>query len=139
MVSPRLCVGAIFESTQCGQFWYTESMTFWNSLQQLVDKSIIKIDRPKDSVHPRYPDYIYPFDYGYLEGTTSGDGGGDGDGIDCWVGSLGGREVTGVVTVVDAVKGDCEIKILIGCTSDDMQTILKCHKRGSMDGLLTEK
>ena len=110
-------------------------MTFWNSLQQLVDKSTIKIDRPKDSAHPRYPDYIYPFDYGYLEGTMSGDG----DGIDCWIGSLGGTLVTGVVTVVDAGKGDSEIKILIGCTSEDMQTILKCHRRGSMDGLLIEK
>jgi len=110
-------------------------MTFWNSLQQLVDKNVVKIDRPKDSVHPRYSDYIYPFDYGYLEGTKSGDG----DGIDCWVGSLGGVEVTGIVTVVDAVKGDSEIKILIGCTPDDMQTILKCHQRGSMDGLLIEK
>jgi len=110
-------------------------MTFWNSLQQLVDKSDIRIDRPKKSVHPRYPDYIYPFDYGYLEGTTSGDG----KGIDCWVGSLEGSEVTGVVTVVDATKADSEIKILIGCTKEDMQTILKCHQRGSMDGLLIEK
>ena len=110
-------------------------MTFWNSLQQLVDKSTVKIDRPKNSVHPRFPDYIYPFDYGYLEGTMSGDG----DGIDCWIGSLGGTLVTGVVTVVDAVKGDSEIKVLIGCTSDDMQIIWKCHQRGSMDGLLIEK
>ncbi|MFT7644633.1 MAG: inorganic pyrophosphatase [Candidatus Paceibacteria bacterium] len=94
-------------------------MTFWNSLQTLVDKSEIKIDRPKDSIHPQYPDYIYPFDYGYLDGTTSGDG----DGIDCLAGSLGGSE----------------IKILIGFTSEDMQTILKGHQRGSMDDLLIEK
>lgn len=110
-------------------------MTFWNSLQQLVDGSTVKIDRPKESAHPRYPDYIYPFDYGHLDGTTSGDG----DGIDCWVGSLGGNEAVGIVTVVDAVKGDSEIKILLGCTPEDMRTILKCHQRGSVDGLLTEK
>ena len=111
------------------------TITFWYSIQELVNKYEVKIDRPKDSAHPRYPDYIYPFDYGYLDGTTSGDG----DGIDCWVGSLGGSEVTGIVTVVDAVKGDSEIKVLIGCTKDDMTTILECHKRGSMDGLLIER
>ena len=110
-------------------------MTFWNSLRQMVDACEIKIDRPKDSVHPRYPEYIYPFDYGYLVGTTSGDG----DGIDCWVGSLDGTEVSGIVTVIDAVKGDSEIKILLGCTEEDMDTILKCHQRGSMDGLLVKK
>lgn len=101
----------------------------------MVDESEIKIDRPQHSVHPRYPDYIYPFDYGYLDGTRSGDG----DGIDCWVGSLGGNEVTGMVTVVDGMKKDGEIKILLGCSDEDMQTILKCHKRGAMDGVLVTK
>lgn len=109
-------------------------MTFWNNLQKLVDESEIKIDRPKDSAHPRYPDYIYPFNYGYLEGTTSGDG----DGIDCWVGSLSDNKVTGAIIIIDPVKRDSEIKILLGCTSDDMQIILRCHQRGSMDGLLIE-
>jgi inorganic pyrophosphatase len=108
-------------------------MNFWETLQQVVDDSAIKIDRPKDTAHPRYPDYIYPFDYGYLEGTTSGDG----DGIDCWVGSLSGKNVTGVVTIVDQIKKDSEIKILLGCTQEDMQAILVCHQRGSMSGLLT--
>ncbi len=110
-------------------------MTFWDTLQRMVDECEINIDRPKNSTHPRYDDYIYPFDYGYLDGTTSGDG----DGIDCWVGSQGGSEVAGIVTVVDGVKKDSEIKILLGCTDEDMQTILKCHKRGSMDGILIMK
>lgn len=110
-------------------------MTYWETLQKLVDASEIKIDRPKDSTHPRYPDYIYPFDYGYLDGTTAADG----DGIDCWVGSLGDTEVTGIVSVIDPVKGDSEIKVLLGCTEADMQVILQCHKRGEMDGLLVKK
>lgn len=110
-------------------------MTFWNTLQQMVDESEIKIDRPKDSAHPRYPDYIYPFDYGYLEGTTSGDG----DGIDCWIGSLGEEKVTGVVVIADPIKKDSEIKILLGSTDEDMEIILKCHQRGSMDGILIKK
>ena len=110
-------------------------LTFWESLQKLVDSSEVKIDRPKDSAHPRYSDYIYPFDYGYLDGTTSSDGGG----IDCWVGSQGGREVTAAIIVVDPVKKDSEIKILIGCTEQDMSDILRCHQRGNMNGLLVKK
>lgn len=111
------------------------TMTFWDNLQQMVDECEIVIDRSQGSAHPRYPDYIYPFDYGYLGGTTSADG----DGIDCWVGSQGNTEVTGIVTVVDGVKKDSEIKILIGCTNEDAQTILACHQRGAMSGILITK
>jgi inorganic pyrophosphatase len=110
-------------------------MTFWNTLQQMVNESEIVIDRPLGSAHPRYNDYIYPFDYGFLDGTTFADG----DAIDCWVGSLGGVEVAGMITVVDPVKKDSEIKILLGCTREDRQTILECHLRGSMNGILVEK
>lgn len=109
--------------------------TFWISLQKLVDENEIIIDRPKNSVHPRYPDYIYPFDYGYLKNTKSSDG----DGIDCWQGSLINRNVTGLVVVVDPIKADSEIKILIGCTEHDMNLILKCHQRGTMNGILIKK
>ena len=110
-------------------------MDFWNTLQKLVDESEVEIDRAKESAHPRYPDYIYPFDYGYLAKTTSTDGGE----IDCWVGSLGGKDVTGVIVIVDPEKRDSEIKILLGSTPKDMSTILKCHQRGAMEGLLIEK
>lgn len=111
------------------------NVTFWDSLQKLVDSRTIVIDRPKGSAHPRYPEYVYPFDYGYLNDTTASDGGG----IDCWVGSLDTNDVTGIVTVIDPVKSDSEIKILLGCTETDMDTILACHQRGSMDGLLIKK
>lgn len=57
---------------------------FWQKLDQLVTSTSIIIDRPRNSRHPRYPDIIYPLDYGYLQNTTSGDR----DGIDLWRGSL---------------------------------------------------
>ncbi|MBR5143492.1 MAG: inorganic pyrophosphatase [Clostridia bacterium] len=34
----------------------------------------VTIDRPKDSRHPKYPDLIYPVNYGYIEGVIGGDG-----------------------------------------------------------------
>lgn len=34
----------------------------------------IKIDRPMGSIHPQYPDLLYPINYGYIPETASGDG-----------------------------------------------------------------
>ncbi len=84
---------------------------FWSALDKLVSESKIIIDRPKGSRHPKYPDYVYPLDYGYLENTTSMDGGG----IDVWKGT-NGDDVDAVICTVDLFKKDSEIKILIGCS-----------------------
>ncbi len=32
------------------------------------------IDRPIGSRHPRYPDMVYPVNYGYVDGVIAGDG-----------------------------------------------------------------
>lgn len=56
---------------------------FWEALDELVANSEIIIDRPKGTVHLKYPDFIYKVDYGYLKDTSSMDGAG----IDVWVGS----------------------------------------------------
>lgn len=34
----------------------------------------VKIDRPKGTPHPKYPDMIYPVNYGYIPGVISNDG-----------------------------------------------------------------
>ena len=44
---------------------------FWDALDELVSNSEIVIDRPKGSAHPRFPDFIYKVDYGYLKDTAS--------------------------------------------------------------------
>ena len=43
---------------------------FWNALDSLVQQSEVVIDRPKETVHPKYSDIIYEVDYGYLKDTT---------------------------------------------------------------------
>ena len=47
---------------------------FWIALDELVNTSEIVIDRPKGSAHPRFPDFIYRVDYGYLKNNSSIDG-----------------------------------------------------------------
>ena len=104
---------------------------FWVALTDLLTAHAVIVDRPKGSPHPRYPDVIYPLDYGYLADTTSGDG----DGIDVWLGSLniamnreGAGLLTGILCTFDTLKRDAEIKLLIGCNEEEIQIILDFHK-----------
>ena len=34
----------------------------------------VTIDRPLGSVHPKYPDMVYPVNYGYVKGVMAADG-----------------------------------------------------------------
>lgn len=107
---------------------------FWEKLDTLVAQSKIVIDRAQGTVHPRYSEYIYPYDYGYLEGTTSSDG----DSIDCWVGALE-KKVTGIAVTVDLEKKDSEIKILIGCSPEEMDVIGQTHNRGTLSAIVIQR
>ena len=47
--------------------------------EQICDERIgttltVTVDRPLGSSHPKYPEHIYPLNYGYIEGMTGGDG-----------------------------------------------------------------
>jgi inorganic pyrophosphatase len=109
---------------------------FWTHLDQLVATSRLVVDRPRGSVHPRYPDRVYPLDYGYLAGTTAGDGGG----IDVWVGARGpDGPPDGILCTVDLLKRDAEIKILLGCTPDDQASLLRFTRGDTMQALLVRR
>ena len=109
---------------------------FWQALDTLVGASEIIIDRPKGSVHPRYADFIYPLDYGYLQGTAAMDGGG----IDVWRGSLVSGKVNAIMCIVDLTKRDSEIKILIGCTAEEETMVFHVHNETEfMKGILIKR
>ena|SRR5688500_13603852 len=108
---------------------------FWEALDSLLSHPII-IDRPKGKPHPRYPDVIYPLDYGYLEGTSSGDG----DGIDVWLGSLlGEKRIVGAVMTYDSLKADLEVKLLINCSEGEMQIIMDFFAGNQMAAYLIKR
>lgn len=108
---------------------------FWRQMDELVATKTIVIDRPRGSAHPRFPEFIMPLDYGYLEGTTAADGGG----IDCWCGSLERDRVTGVMVAVDMGKQDAEIKLMIGCTDDEMKRAWETFRKEPQGALLVER
>ena len=108
---------------------------FWNAIDELVENADIVIDRPKGTTHPRFPNYVYKVDYGYLKETTSMDGAG----IDVWVGT-GGKKIDAIMCIVDLMKKDSEIKILIGCTEEEKQIIYQIHNETEcMKGILIRR
>lgn len=109
---------------------------FWTAIDKIVSESRIVIDRPKGTVHPRFTDFIYNVDYGYLENTTSMDGGG----IDVWSGTDERRQIDAIMCIVDLMKCDSEIKILIGCTEAEKKIIYQTHNETDhMKGILIRR
>lgn len=108
---------------------------FWKALDELVKSSEIIIERPKGSPHPKYSDFIYEVDYGYLKGTSSMDG----SGIDVWVGT-GEKKIDAIICIVYLVKKDSEIKVLIGCTEEEKAIVYEAHNETQfMKGIMIRR
>ena len=101
-------------------------ISFWQAMMDLITTNATVIDGPKGSTRPRYPNQTYPLDYGYLENTTASDGGG----IDVWIGSLSSTNkiLTGILCTFDTLRRDAEIKLIIGCSENDVQIIEDFHR-----------
>lgn len=105
----------------------TELVDIWDAYDHLLNEFPLTLDRPKGSTHPRFPDLVYPLDYGFLQGTTAADG----DGIDVWRGSLTDPHLAALIVTVDLMKRDTEVKLLVGCTVDEVHMIQQFHNTGS--------
>jgi inorganic pyrophosphatase len=55
--------------------------------------------------------------------TTASDVGG----IDAWLGSADTQKLTGILCAFDTLKRDAEIKLLLGCSEKDVETIIEFH------------
>jgi inorganic pyrophosphatase len=104
---------------------------FWDRLDLLIRSKPIVIDRRRGTPHPRYPEFVYPVDYGYLDGTL----GPDGNPTDVWVGTGAPARVTAVACAVDVRKMDAEIKILVSCLPEEIRAIRETLNRGGMSAL----
>jgi len=111
-------------------------MDFFYALDTLAAEHELVIDRPAGSTHPRFTQFIYPLDYGYLRGTASSDG----SGIDVWRGTATGAGVVAVEVIVDLLKRDSEIKVLLDCTEDEITMIDGIHNETSLQkGMLIRR
>ncbi|MEU9604994.1 hypothetical protein [Streptomyces sp. NPDC048057] len=97
---------------------------FWREMEKVTAGAAMRVDRPKGSRHPRFPDWIYPLDHGYLEGTH----GGDVEGVDVWIGT-GRVEVTALVVTVDPHRNRAEVQLLLGCTPAEIAAVEDFYHR----------
>ncbi len=102
-------------------------MTNWDELESLIARNGFTIDRPTGSAHSRYPDWIYPVDYGSIPGTV----GADGAEIDIFVGTSS-TGLTGVLRTRDDLKNDREIKLLWNVSEIDVSIIVEFLRRGGL-------
>lgn len=113
-----------------------DANNFWMALDELIGNSEIVIDRPKGTAHTRYPDFIYKVDYGYLKNTSSMDGAG----IDVWIGTASEKYIDAIMVIIDLIKRDSEIKILISCTEEEKNIIYQTHNETPyMKGILIRR
>ena len=90
---------------------------------------------PPGLVIPGIPKSSTPLDYGYLAGTS----GGAGNEIDVWRGSLSDGRLDAVICTVGLQKRDAEIKLLLGCTQAEEDTILGFDSEGDMAATLIRR
>jgi len=105
-------------------------MDFWKTLDHILDSHEIVIDRPQGSAHPKVSDMIYPFDYGYLKGTSSGDG----NEIDVCKGTLRKNQLVAIICTVDINKQDTEVKLLVDRTDTEIAIIDRFFNRQKFGG-----
>jgi len=110
-------------------------MDFWERLDSLISSGEIVIDRHPGSSHPNFPEIVYPLGYGYLKGFS----GGDGNELDVWQGSLPERKLIGIACTVDIMKNDAEVKLLIGCTEEEIHIIEKFHNNRYMSCVIIRR
>ena len=115
-------------------FRFCDGLAFWQALDLLVEEHALVIDRPRGSVHPRYPAFVYPLDYGYLKGTSASDG----SGIDVWRGTAD-TGIAAIVVTVDMMKRDSEIKIVLGCTEEEIEIVRQTHNNKHMKCIFVER
>lgn len=92
---------------------------FWQKLDILLVTSTYKKMRSPKQPHPLHPNLIYPVEYGYLM---------DSDNPDKIVskvfkGTSGKSQCEQVMLVVDILTKEMDVKLLVGCTEDE---IIRC-------------
>ncbi|UPA28532.1 MAG: inorganic diphosphatase [Verrucomicrobiota bacterium] len=109
-----------------------DTSDYWQTLEQLIRQNGVTIDRPKGTAHPRFPDRIYPINYGYIPGTYSADG----EGIDVFLGTKSEESIQGIICTFDDMKRDAEIKVLYRCTEAEIQIASRLLSHPPMHSLL---
>ncbi|MBW9212244.1 MULTISPECIES: Inorganic pyrophosphatase [Terrabacteria group] len=97
------------------------SAYFWQKVDTLFLSSGYTILRKKGERHPQFPNLIYPADYGYVNETKSTNG----NGASLYAGSENRNKITSLVIAVDILSREMDVKILVGCSPEEEEAILR--------------
>ncbi|MGI6608881.1 MAG: Inorganic pyrophosphatase [Erysipelotrichaceae bacterium] len=100
---------------------FENNALFWQKIDTLYLSSDLVISRPRNSVHPAYKNLVYPVDYGYLKDLH----GENPDHISVYRGTLDATNVSSLVVCADVLKRDIEVKLLVGCNEQEVNSILE--------------
>ncbi len=100
---------------------YENNAYFWQKVDTLFLSSKLEITRRKGQVHPDFQNLIYPVNYGHLEDTSSASP----EGVSAYVGSAAHSIVTALIVSADILKKDLDVKMLIGCTDEEIEEVLR--------------
>ena len=108
---------------------------FWQKLDSIYFASSIVITQPQGSTHPSFKNLVYPVDYGYLNETLSQDQ----LGIAIYKGKGSAYLVEAILVAADILKKDIEVKLLVGCSEEEVDMILRFVNQTEYRFLCQEK
>ena len=100
---------------------YENNAWFCQKFDSLCLSSGFCLTRKKGDVHPVFANLIYPTDYGYVKDTNSVSG----NGVSVYAGSLSRNTITALVVAEDILAKELDVKILIGCTNEEVEDVLR--------------
>ena len=93
---------------------------FWQKVDTLLMSCTLNIINHKGEHHKKYPDFIYPLDFGYLVSDLNDDS----KGIACYIGHEH-QFCNSAIVSVDILDGECFVQFLIGCNEQQEEQVLK--------------
>ena len=100
---------------------YYNNAFFWQKLDTLFLSSGVKVTRRKGEVHPVFKNLIYPTDYGQMKDTNASYG----HGVSVYCGSGSRSQITGLVVAADILAKELDVKVLAGCTDEEVEDVLR--------------
>jgi len=100
---------------------YLNNAYFWQKIDTLYLSGNLVMTRKKGERHPEFSNLVYPTDYGRLEDTNAVNG----KGVSVYVGSGSKTKISGLIIAADILVKELDVKILAGCTDDEIEQILR--------------
>lgn len=99
---------------------YENNAYFWQKLDTLFVSSEIEITNKSGSRHAQYANLIYPVDFGCLSESGTSE-----KKVFLFRGSQKQAAVQSIIVMVDILEKALDTRVLIGCTADEEQSILR--------------